>query len=100
MRRRPPGSTRTDTLFPYTTRFRSKALGACEPWQVQRRSDAGRLDVLVRPIGQDRPSTGNRGIHRYAEYERRRVALAAESRLGESVGDGRHDGDEIGRAHV
>src|SRR3546814_14522500 len=23
MRRRPPGSTRTDTLFPYTTRFRS-----------------------------------------------------------------------------
>src|SRR3546814_9744867 len=24
MRRRPPRSTRTDTLFPYTTRFRSK----------------------------------------------------------------------------
>src|SRR3546814_12946515 len=25
MRRRPPRSTRTDTLFPYTTRFRSRA---------------------------------------------------------------------------
>src|SRR3546814_2773868 len=25
MRRRPPGSTRTDTLFPYTTLFRSAA---------------------------------------------------------------------------
>src|SRR3546814_12710776 len=27
MRRRPPISTRTDTLFPYTTLFRSYALG-------------------------------------------------------------------------
>src|SRR3546814_9224704 len=27
MRRRPPRSTRTDTLFPYTTRFRSAAPG-------------------------------------------------------------------------
>src|SRR3546814_4479722 len=30
MRRRPPRSTRTDTLFPYTTLFRStRACGAC-----------------------------------------------------------------------
>src|SRR3546814_9734019 len=28
MIRRPPRSTRTDTLFPYTTRFRSRAEGA------------------------------------------------------------------------
>src|SRR3546814_12077451 len=28
MIRRPPRSTRTDTLFPYTTLFRSKELGA------------------------------------------------------------------------
>src|SRR3546814_20972874 len=27
MRRRPPRSTRTDTLFPYTTLFRSKLIG-------------------------------------------------------------------------
>src|SRR3546814_1871977 len=27
MIRRPPGSTRTDTLFPYTTLFRSEGLG-------------------------------------------------------------------------
>src|SRR3546814_3670803 len=32
MIRRPPRSTRTDTLFPYTTRFRS-----LRNWQVQRR---------------------------------------------------------------
>src|SRR3546814_9736427 len=30
MIRRPPGSTRTDTLFPYTTLFRSDP-GACRP---------------------------------------------------------------------
>src|SRR3546814_703766 len=29
MIRRPPRSTRTDTLFPYTTLFRAKALGLC-----------------------------------------------------------------------
>src|SRR3546814_11966791 len=28
MIRRPPGSTRTDTLFPYTTLFRSRHLGS------------------------------------------------------------------------
>src|SRR3546814_16673667 len=28
MRRRPPRSTRTDTLFPYTTLFRSRRIGA------------------------------------------------------------------------
>src|SRR3546814_7708308 len=31
MIRRPPRSTRTDTLFPYTTLFRSCACGA-DPW--------------------------------------------------------------------
>src|SRR3546814_4763521 len=31
MIRRPPRSTRTDTLFPYTTLFRS-ALGLTKPW--------------------------------------------------------------------
>src|SRR3546814_4076519 len=30
MKRRPPGSTRTDTLFPYTTLFRSTAAGIFE----------------------------------------------------------------------
>src|SRR3546814_4716126 len=33
MIRRPPRSTRTDTLFPYTTLFRSRAAG-CIRWHV------------------------------------------------------------------
>src|SRR3546814_18444302 len=38
MIRRPPRSTRTDTLFPYTTLFRSQLSGACRlpPPQVPR----------------------------------------------------------------
>src|SRR3546814_4079996 len=36
MIRRPPRSTRTDTLFPYTTLFRSKALLLDEAWQMLR----------------------------------------------------------------
>src|SRR3546814_17933879 len=31
MKRRPPGSTRTDTLFPYTTLFRALELGGKSP---------------------------------------------------------------------
>src|SRR3546814_15186649 len=37
MIRRPPRSTRTDTLFPYTTRFRSPALVELVPGLLQRR---------------------------------------------------------------
>src|SRR3546814_8877590 len=53
MRRRPPRSTRTDTLFPYTTLFRS---------------DPG---VALAPQPQTGPEKEQRGEHRRA---RRRVA--------------------------
>src|SRR3546814_20541324 len=36
MIRRPPRSTRTDTLFPYTTLFRSRVLGELRNYGVQR----------------------------------------------------------------
>src|SRR3546814_4509390 len=47
MIRRPPRSTRTDTLFPYTTLFRSRGDGLCEfvgavaagPLESKRRGD-------------------------------------------------------------
>src|SRR3546814_7769932 len=45
MIRRPPRSTRTDTLFPYTTLFRSDARAAAKgdiaPRHARRRVDAG-----------------------------------------------------------
>src|SRR3546814_13306710 len=49
MRRRPPGSTRTDTLFPYTTLFRSViAAASCGlPEAFLREFDIGILPVTV-----------------------------------------------------
>src|SRR3546814_2119687 len=42
MIRRPPRSTRTDTLFPYTTLFRSSVLrAATSPWLRHREDQAG-----------------------------------------------------------
>src|SRR3546814_9979018 len=37
MKRRPPRSTRTDTLFPYTTLFRSALPHGLDDWAEQRR---------------------------------------------------------------
>src|SRR3546814_15581866 len=51
MLRRPPGSTRTDTLFPYTTLFRSQLmqLGWVEDARVSRRlPDTLIIDIVER----------------------------------------------------
>src|SRR3546814_20664424 len=45
MIRRPPRSTRTDTLFPYTTRFRSRHLPAAEE-AVEVEHDRGHTAVI------------------------------------------------------
>src|SRR3546814_4002119 len=46
MIRRPPRSTRTDTLFPYTTRFRSAvALSSCITFSDQKLSSKGGSDL-------------------------------------------------------
>src|SRR3546814_4347871 len=48
MIRRPPRSTRTDTLFPYTTLFRSKGSGAKIDGRDQRRTDRYRHGAVGR----------------------------------------------------
>src|SRR3546814_16934205 len=61
MIRRPPRATRTDTLFPYTTLFRS---AGCEPAHSRARADRGRRaadgqpDPLFQFQGQWRRATG------------------------------------------
>src|SRR3546814_7992549 len=47
MRRRPPGSTRTDTLFPYTTLFRAAGIGLFER-RADRVDRLGDLAVALR----------------------------------------------------
>src|SRR3546814_16026155 len=47
MIRRPPRSTRTDTLFPYTTLFRSEPRPALAPGRVHPRSPARRIRTIA-----------------------------------------------------
>src|SRR3546814_11841743 len=51
MIRRPPRSTRTDTLFPYTTLFRSAAIGWHEMSVAQPHYDRSRLTPGIVHIG-------------------------------------------------
>src|SRR3546814_17893583 len=80
MLRRPPRSTRTDTLFPYTTLFRSQALlprrrslRAADPARVQRAPAGGRQGGLGHP--DRRPGQPYRGrgraVRRYARGRHR-----------------------------
>src|SRR3546814_15242895 len=48
--RRPPSSTRTDTLFPYTTLFRARQIGAGAPFRLHGRFDRfHRVQLVDRP---------------------------------------------------
>src|SRR3546814_14491366 len=82
MRRRPPRSTRTDTLFPYTTLFRSPAdavaraveaaEGAFQPRHMRKQRILANLD----PVHHD--LAGDRGAQGYFPLDfRRRQALQA-----------------------
>src|SRR3546814_7617605 len=61
MIRRPPRSTRTDTLFPYTTLFRSVGLAEIEMPAVGAFQQAGRAQVFVRADALDIGPEGGAG---------------------------------------
>src|SRR3546814_3026672 len=67
MIRRPPRSTRTDTLFPYTTLFRSADTGRTVVWPERYRT-RGHVDESVRRADHRTAqygSRGGRGSHRH-----------------------------------
>src|SRR3546814_8962895 len=80
MRRRPPRSTRTDTLFPYTTLFRSGARqlrgrrSAAEAQGAERAQRHGRAD---------RDRRGRREHRRHRARQGRRCALGRPFRRSE-----------------
>src|SRR3546814_10927573 len=97
MIRRPPRSTRTDTLFPYTTLFRSADGLPCNEVRIACDRIAGNLDELRKPhvielrraqtevaqaVGQVGiigiefgQQTGSIGSRRMQTHERKRIVL-------------------------
>src|SRR3546814_1808960 len=72
MIRRPPRSTRTDTLFPYTTLFRS-AVGNIERRQVREHAPehagiAMSRELLQRRVGRLAPPGAMAGAHVHAAF--------------------------------
>src|SRR3546814_18532047 len=94
MRRRPPRSTRTDTLFPYTTLFRSPGFIAGGR-RLRRETARFRRD-----------GRAAQGPQHQARLQEGTVVGPAERRLGNhhrrpvAVDDESDAGLEIGRAHV
>src|SRR3546814_14786226 len=66
MRRRPPRSTRTDTLFPYTTLFRSgESRRACFETRLQALGGAPQHEVFLRSAkGLPHPEEHGRAVAR------------------------------------
>src|SRR3546814_8707764 len=110
MIRRPPRSTRTDTLFPYTTLFRSRCF--VEEGGAQRRSlsdiGAGFADWLADPRAADMARVEWAWLESYHAADASALALADLAGLDEAELLGlairRHPATnvvvQIGRAHV
>src|SRR3546814_2032624 len=64
MRRRPPRSTRTDTLFPYTTLFRSNYHGDHRHLQEDRQQRVHRRNRYPQRSDQERPHRPRGPLHR------------------------------------
>src|SRR3546814_14053350 len=91
MIRRPPRSTRTDTLFPYTTLFRSGYMVWCAL------AYAGVGSTLTWLVGRPLIRLNAERFQRESEL---RFALVRFSENADSVALHAGEADEIGRAHV
>src|SRR3546814_10117415 len=77
MIRRPPRSTRTDTLFPYTTLFRSEDV---QPAQFGGGSRHSRLQrIRIDAVGLDRQALAAAGL----DIRKDAVGIALRTRIGE-----------------
>src|SRR3546814_4341211 len=78
MIRRPPRSTRTDSLFPYTTLFRSVAL-EIDGFEGAGGGGGGRWILRI--------ATGNKDLRRHGAVDRAGVEVGAAERGGETAGE-------------
>src|SRR3546814_15082351 len=98
MIRRPPRSTRTDTLFPYTTLFRSLVIFGFErPGQLGRDVGVERdHDLVAHPAGGSRRALRGAVQPRHlAEYAVKRHARIAETGHPENADDGEQSGAQL-----
>src|SRR3546814_2125617 len=98
MIRRPPRSTRTDTLFPYTTLFRSITVSqACKTQSAK--IAGGREGRECQPFGNTPTHVGNGNVGACLEA---RLEWKRRDMIGERTNDvsGLWSVSEIGRAHV
>src|SRR3546814_13881077 len=101
MIRRPPRSTRTDTLFPYTTLFRSY-----NRWQIQLLlilGDSGKevLGDSLRSISrQERPTCAEHQSQRLPSRPQPPSERIVQSLVTTLVSFGQSLAKKIGRAHV
>src|SRR3546814_3051118 len=79
MIRRPPRSTRTDTLFPYTTLFRSEGSGRSSSGNSLQPQDQG----AVRADRSRRQANRLEGVLRRRQMDRRGQALRSEEHTSE-----------------
>src|SRR3546814_8742935 len=113
MIRRPPRSTRTDTLFPYTTLFRSwpdKKISSQVHFRLSKPRRPGKPLRLT--VGNTRFGLVSAGAEAWAPdaatdsailaalRESRRATVSGLARDGTAIRDGYLLGGEIGRAHV
>src|SRR3546814_15083781 len=104
--RRPPRSTRTDTLFPYTTLFRSEGEGPARtelkvttgPIRGSRKIHVGPLKVAMREIDLE-PSSGEPPLR---VYDTSGPYTDPQARIDIAAGlpQLRRPWQQIGRAHV
>src|SRR3546814_4429987 len=92
MIRRPPRSTRTDTLFPYTTLFRSRLHQECTVIrQICRvfadigRADQDRSRQRFSPVGSDGIAHRPRGVGRVGRSEEHTSELQSLMRISYAV---------------
>src|SRR3546814_16472238 len=105
MRRRPPRSTRTDTLFPYTTLFRSHGIpvphiyGVCpDPEAIIMAAIPGSRDVSTAGDDAERQSVARQYVEAMAAMHR--LPLEPFVARGLTLPEGADEIAQIGRAHV
>src|SRR3546814_21081862 len=103
MIRRPPRSTRTDTLFPYTTLFRSLERKLMQIARCQQHAGIGNeTDQKSNPSAASRQSPHSEGSSKADKNDQNLIQRGRALLLAKrSIDEARDQKDrEIGRAHV